>query len=152
MDKRIYDTSSLDRATAYIITRTARLLRFQLQKILTAHDLTPEQWFLLFRLYEADGRSQTDLADPALNDYPNITRQIDALERGNWVQRRRDVKDRRIQRIFLTSEGQALMETLLSEMVIPNRERLFGNIETEELEQMIETLKKIQENIIESNG
>ena len=73
---RINDTSTLDKATAYSILRMSRLLRMDLSRTLqnAGVGITPEQWFILFRLYEQDGLSQSDLADKLLNDHPNITR------------------------------------------------------------------------------
>src|SRR5688572_15254749 len=100
----IYNLSSLDKAVAYKIQRTARLLRLHLIKFLqdAGTDITPEQWFILFRLHENEGQSQGELADKDLQDHPNITRMLDMLEKRQLVIRTADPQDRRKFLIFLT--------------------------------------------------
>ncbi|MGB3544766.1 MAG: hypothetical protein WBA11_17750, partial [Rubrivirga sp.] len=73
----IADVSSLDIALAYRVHRLARLLRVHLTRVLatSAPGVSPEQWFLLFRLFERGGRSQSELTDPILDDRPNVSRQ-----------------------------------------------------------------------------
>ena len=146
MNDPITDVSSIDKAVAYIITSTARHLKLHLQRNLREHNIGPEQWFLLFRLYEKDGRSQKELADQNANDYPNITRLIDALSKKGFVERRADPSDRRKQLVFLTDSGRNFMEGLMP-WVIDVRKEVFKGISKAELFQLVDTLQKIEENL-----
>lgn len=145
---RINDTSQLENATAYIIHRTDRLLQVHLQKMLRRMnlDVTPAQWFILFRVWKNPGLTQGDLADADLGDYPNITRQVDGLLRKGLVKRERDPNDRRRSLIFLSDAGQLGMEHAATQLA-QIREETYAGIDSAEIEQMIATLKKLQNNI-----
>ena len=74
--------AELDQTITYQVYRSGRLLRHYLQQKLKIDEaqLTPEQFYILLRLYMKDGQTQRELADRILNDHPNITRLIDKLE------------------------------------------------------------------------
>lgn len=148
MADHIHDTSSLDKATAYRIHRTARMLRVHLNKTFQklGLDISMEQWFILFRLYERSGQSQSELADKDLNDHPNITRMIDALEKRQLVKREADPDDRRRHLISLTEEGQQLMLDMMP-VVVEVREQVFGGIPQSDIDFVIATLDKIEANL-----
>lgn len=146
MKNPINDITSIDNAVAYIITNTGRHLKLHLQRSLREHNIGPEQWFLLFRLYEQDGRSQKELADQHANDFPNITRLVDALVKKGYVQRRVDAADRRKQRVYLTQPGRDFMESMMP-WVVDIRKEIFNGIGEAELLQLVQTLQKIEENL-----
>lgn len=130
------DLSDLDQAHAYRIHRVSRLLRRSLLAALaevSPQPISPEQYFLLFRLSAADGQIQGDLVDPALDDRPNISRQIDALAKRGLLERRRDDADRRRWRVFLTAEGRALMDRFRPR-ILAQRQALFGDLPPETLD------------------
>jgi len=131
---KLTDIDSLVQAHAYRITRMGRLLRRSLIAELGRMEagLSPEQYFLIWRLHERDGRVQGELVDPLMDDRPNITRLLDALQKKGLVERRRDPEDGRRWRVFLTGEGKALMERLLPE-VIALRYQLLGDVSEADL-------------------
>ena len=100
----------LDSILLYHVHRLDRLLRFHMQRKIEADQIdigiTQEQMFLLYRLYVKDGQSQRELADKKLNDYPNITRMIDKLEKKGLVVRESDENDRRVCIVRLTKRGR----------------------------------------------
>lgn len=103
----------LDRSLGFVVNRTAQRLAAALGRALAPHDVTPQQWAVLNRLWEADGLSQQDLAERTFKDPANTTRILDKLERKGLVARRPDPDDRRVQLIFLTDEGRRLREVLV---------------------------------------
>ncbi len=145
----IYDISSLDKAIAYKIQRLARLLRLHLVKFLqeAGADTTPEQWFILFRLYEQDGQSQGELADKDLQDHPNVTRMLDALEKRQLVVRRAAPFDRRKSLIFLTEAGRQLLAQILP-LAIEERKKVLNGLTSQEINTFTDLLKKIEHNIL----
>ncbi|HXV44015.1 MAG TPA: MarR family transcriptional regulator [Anaerolineae bacterium] len=145
----IYDISSLDKAIAYKIQRTARLLRLHLTKFLqeAGTDTTPEQWFILFRLYEQDGQSQGELADKDLQDHPNVTRMLDALEKRNLVVRQADPHDRRKSLVFLTEAGKQLLAQLFP-LAIEERKKVLNGLRPQEINLFTDVLRKIEINIL----
>lgn len=146
MTDPISDVSSLDVALAYRIHRLARLLRVHLVRFLNTHapGLSPEQWFLLFRLFERDGRSQSDLTDPVLDDRPNVSRQIRGLIASGFVERSPDPGDGRRSLLSLTDAGREQVETLLP-VVVEARRTFFGVIPAADLGVFSDVLATLEE-------
>ncbi len=142
------DTSSLDNATAYVILRTARLLRFNLDKTLdrAGANISPEQWFILFKLWSKPGVPQNALTDPVLNDEPNITRLLRSLEQQGLVARVTDDEDKRRRLVSLTDEGCALVKDLFP-TVIETRKAVFEGISEREIETLVALLHRVEENL-----
>lgn len=147
MNDHIHNLSSIENATAYIILRTARLLRFNLAKTMGEHGISPEQWFILFKLYERPGRSQKELADPNLNDHPNITRMVDTLESSGFLIRTQDPADRRRHLLYLTDKGHTFMETMRP-TIVKERQKLFSGISDAEIDQLLSILARIDQNVV----
>ena len=141
MSDLLNDLSSLDRALPYRIHRTARLLRHHLRQRLAeiGDGISPEQWFLLFRLYERDGRAQNELTEPALDDRPNITRLMRSMETAGYVRRATDPGDRRRSLVYLTDAGRLLAEQILTH-VVPTRQDLFHDVAPSDLEALTRVL------------
>ncbi|MEM8531363.1 MAG: MarR family transcriptional regulator [Chloroflexota bacterium] len=148
---RMQDLTSIDNATAYIIHRTARMLRVHLSRKIEelGLDITPEQWFILFRLYETPGMSIGALADKDLNDYPNISRQVEGLIKRGLAEREVDPTDRRRSPIQLTVQGRQHMERIL-ESVAAFRAEVFQGISPTEIETFVAIMHRIQDNIRET--
>ena len=144
----IHDTSSLDNAAAYRIYHIGRLLRQHLNHYFQGQglDIRQEQWFILFRLYEQPGLSQSDLVARELNDHPNITRMIDQLEKRKLVKREPDPEDRRKHLVSLTEGGQELMTEILPQ-ISEVRKQLFAGISQSEVDEVLRIFRVIEENL-----
>lgn len=107
-----YDMES---AVGYLIGHAAMRIRMGLRRLFMASglDVTPEQWVVLFRLREREGLTQSELGERTVRDKATVTRILDRLEKKFLVERRRDPKDRRTQRIFLTEKGSVSLEALM---------------------------------------
>ena len=138
----------LDDAVAFRIHRTNRFLRTTLTRMLQEHGdgITPEQFFVLWRLREEAPRRQVDLAEPVLGDPPNVARLVDALTRAGLVERRADPTDRRSWQVHLTPAGDALM-TRLEPVVIEERTSLTADLGDTQLDQLIAALDVIDANL-----
>ena len=124
------------------------MLRFQLQKLLDENEpnFTPEQAFLIYKLYMNDGQSQRQLADKNLNDYPNITRLIDKLEKKGYVHREVNESDRRMFKVYMSKEGKTRFNSFIP-LITYQREKLLENISLEEQEIVKDVLKRIEQNV-----
>lgn len=90
----------------YMVSDVARLMRTVFDRRVRDIGLTRAQWLVLTRLYRRPGASQTELASMLETDRASAGRLIDRMERAGWVERRADQVDRRINRLFLTSEAR----------------------------------------------
>lgn len=59
-------------------------------------------------LWEAEGQTQTQLAEKMGVQPPTVNKMLARMEASGWVQRRADTEDNRISRVYLTEKGQAL--------------------------------------------
>jgi DNA-binding MarR family transcriptional regulator len=60
---------------------------------------------VLFTLWEQDGQKQTELACHMHRSPATVTTTLARMEREGWVQRRRDDRDHRVTRVFVTEKG-----------------------------------------------
>ncbi len=118
----------------FLINRTAWRLRMHFQHFMKDNgcDITPEQGFILDRLWQKEGVYQTQLANATYKDKANVTRLVDALVKKGLVIRQMDAEDRRRFRIYLTDEGKALKATLLP-LLVSEHEKILANISEEDL-------------------
>ena len=110
-------------------------------------DITPEQYFILYKLFIKDGVPQVQLADSAFGDFPNMTRILDGLEKKKLIRRQKDPKDRRKYLILLTEKGRSSMNEL-KKPILNERERLFGEFSQVELAAFLNALNRLQ-NVLE---
>ncbi len=138
----------LDEALAYRIYHVARQLRFNLLQTFRSieREITPEQWFVLYRLWERDGQAQVELSSRIFEDRPNITRIVNALQKAEMVERRSDSEDGRRQLVYLTENGRAVLAQV-APLIRESRESLFAGIEDEELATVRRVLSKIEANL-----
>ncbi len=134
---------------AYWVYRAARLLRRNLVELATTngYDLTPEQWFVLNRLYWEDGRSQVELSDGIFSDRPNMTRIVQVMERRGLVKRKPDPEDGRRQRVYITKRGRTLHDGF-SAVVTDARERLLGDLSAKDVAATRRVLAALEAKII----
>jgi DNA-binding MarR family transcriptional regulator len=88
------------------ISDVARLMRTVFDRRVKSLGLTRAQWLLLTRLHRRPGASQSELAEMMEIEKPSAGRLIDRLEAKGWVTRKADAGDRRVNRVYLTSEAE----------------------------------------------
>lgn len=139
---------SIDDTVGYAIYRIGKAMKFELRRSFrnAGMDVTSEQWALLCRLWEQEGRSQKELAECSYKDTANITRMIDVLEGKGIVYRERDTKDRRTYRIYLTDEGRALKEKLIP-IFRSESELAFSCLTEEERESLLNMLNRLYSHV-----
>lgn len=77
------------------------------------YELTHGQFFLIVAIMEDEGLLPSELAEKTAQDRPTITGLLDRMEKGGWVERKADPKDRRSLRIYLGPRGNELRQPLL---------------------------------------
>ncbi len=103
-------------AFGFRIDRAIKALRQDLNRRFKRNgiDLTPEQWLICYKLYQAhSGLSQNELADESYKDAPTISRIIDRLVMKKQVAREPVQDDRRRHKIRLTDLGISTVKSAL---------------------------------------
>lgn len=99
------------------LQRTAALLASQAQRLMKAFDTTDSQYNALRILRGAKQGGDAalpclEIADRMITPVPDITRLVDRLEQGGFVERRRTKEDRRVVLVAITRTGLDLLARL----------------------------------------
>jgi DNA-binding MarR family transcriptional regulator len=105
----------LENALPFLVHGLAQLIRSRSYKEFNQHglEITPEQWIVLVRLWQKDGRTVSDLSESTLRDRPTMSRILDTMEASGLLQRKPDPDDARSRFVFLTRDGKALRKKLV---------------------------------------
>src|SRR5579871_5131619 len=76
------------------------------------YGITRAQWAVLAKVERAEGMKQTELAEQMEMQPITLTRLIDKLCDNDWLERRGDENDRRVNRLYLRKAGRQLLGKL----------------------------------------
>jgi MarR family 2-MHQ and catechol resistance regulon transcriptional repressor len=98
-------------------TRAANAFESRLFQNTTLENLSPSQFGALETLYHLGPLCQGELSGKLLKSTGNITLVLDNLEKRGLVRRVRETQDRRMVKIFLTSDGEVLIQRVFPHIV-----------------------------------
>ncbi|TYP71913.1 MarR family winged helix-turn-helix transcriptional regulator [Paenibacillus methanolicus] len=101
---------------------------------------------LLYRLWLGDGITQMQLSEHLNCEPPTITNMVKSLEHNGFIYRKRDEKDARVMRIFLTDKGKELQEPVDS-IWKKHQEKLLKSISTDERLLLRRLMKQMESNL-----
>lgn len=109
-------------------------LKSTISEVSARHGLSHFQSHLLGELADQDGQTIKELAEHAFIKPSNFTPLVSSLEQRELIERKRDEKDKRSFRLFLTEEGRRTSQQIDEEF-----SSLFGNgnTEAEQLQQRV---------------
>ena len=142
------EREDLDRNFGFLLHDVARLMRTLFDRRGRDLGLTRSQGWVLTMLYAKEGVTQSELADLMELEKPTLGRLLDRLEEKEWVERRADELDRRVNRLFLTDKVQEIMRALRTTAAAVRTEAL-GDMPFDERERFIDTLVKIKTNLLD---
>jgi len=133
---------------SFITGKASTAIARRLQRKINARglNLTIEQWSVLYQLWEKEGLSQQELCNATFRDKPSITRLVDNLEKLNLVKRVASENDRRINRIYLTRQGQKMEEQAMTMAEETLNEALKG-VPAEQIEVCKQVLQIVYDNL-----
>jgi MarR family transcriptional regulator, transcriptional regulator for hemolysin len=128
------------------LVESSRLLRNYIDHRAKGRGTTRAQWIVLFRLREQEGLSQVDLADVLELQPISLVRLLDRLVEHGLVERRHDPRDRRANRLFLTTAGRQLADDLdsLRESIATD---VLQDISVEAIKTSLQTLQDVKDRI-----
>ncbi len=127
--------------------RTMKMVDFHIQEAfeIAGLDLTKEQMVVLKKLYENDGLNQNELAFLTYRDKSSLARLLTKMELKKYIERKQSKDDKRVNQIFLTSEGEK-MYSKTRPIIKGLIDKMEYDISGEQKKQMIELLQKVQKN------
>jgi MarR family transcriptional regulator for hemolysin len=99
-------SDGLDRL-GFLIHDVQRLMRKRFETRASGLGLSSAQWRLMVRVAKEAGISQARLAELLEIEPISVSRLVDRMEEGGWIERRPDATDRRVRMIFPTAKASA---------------------------------------------
>lgn len=125
----------------------ARLRRVVFDKDMRPLNITRSHAWVLARLGVQDGISQVELADMLNVGKAALGSILDSLESAALIRRELHADDRRVRRVFMTESGTKAVRAMRKRLR-PLSEKILTGISIEEREQLIETMRRIKENLL----
>ncbi|MED4213576.1 MAG: MarR family winged helix-turn-helix transcriptional regulator [Priestia megaterium] len=101
---------------------------------------------LLSRLWLGDGVTQMQLCEHLKCEPPTVTNMVKSLEQNGFIYRKRDEKDARVMRIYLTEKGKELEKPVEFKWK-QQQEKLLHSILPEERLLLRELMKRMERNL-----
>ena len=137
----------LSRSLGFLVHDVARLMRRAFDRRVKHLGLTRSQWFVVAHLFRTDGQTQRHLADELDMQRAPLSKLLDRLEAGGWVERRADPADRRANRVYTTHKIDSLM--LEGTMVGENlTDEIFSGIDENAREEFLTILAQAKSNLV----
>lgn len=144
---------NLDKSLGHNIPILASLLKRQIFRIIAENDLpiTPDQWVILYYLWEKDGLSISELAIKAKKDFANVTRIIDKLVKLGYVSKRKDNEDSRKTIVYILPHAETIrvkIEACWNDAT----QVIIDGISIEEQEIMLDLIRRMEKNVLKRLG
>lgn len=130
----------------YEICLTARKIYQHLNALFEPLDITPEQWIIIKALLREDKLSQKELSLRVNKDQNTTKAIVDKLVKKGFIKREDNPQDKRAFILSLTSKAISLAPKL-KELDAQMISTLTSEIQSQELENFLSTLKKLKNNI-----
>ncbi|MFQ6148268.1 MarR family winged helix-turn-helix transcriptional regulator [Streptomyces seoulensis] len=122
--------------------RTSKALRALADAAMRRHGLHVGQNYLLAVLWERDGRTPGDIAAALNVTTPTVVKMADRMTTAGLLTRRRDDRDHRLVRLWLTDAGRALQEPVEAERRLIE-ERVTADLTEPERASLLSALAKV---------
>ncbi|CCV13038.1 MarR family transcriptional regulator [Mesorhizobium sp. STM 4661] len=135
----------------FLIHDVQRLMRKRFEARASGLGLSSAQWRLMVRVAKEEGITQARLAELLEIEPISVSRLVDRMEEGGWIERRSDTADRRVRMIFPTakaSEAYAEVKSLAGEVY----EVSLTGVSPEDRRVLIKALDVMVENLTDAEA
>jgi DNA-binding MarR family transcriptional regulator len=129
-----------------LLSQVAHANRNLIELCFSQMHLHRSQALILYLLYEADGLSQSAIAEQLGLHGATVTAILDRMEEAGLIRRERDSQDRRLLRVYLT-EGGREKEERLKQHFEALEAQIFANISPENRFLLRTILKQVRQNM-----
>lgn len=142
---------NLENIVNHRISMIAVLMKRQVFKLIAENNLkiTPDQWVVMYYLWQKDGLSVGEIAGRSKKDFANTTRIVEKLEKLGYVTKRKSKKDSRISNVFLLPKAEAIRNDVQN-IWKQASDIALKEVSDSEQEQLMEILAKIENNVLKS--
>ena len=137
---------SVDMNFLFSLGELSRLVRAYADRQAARYGITRAQWAVLAKVERSEGMKQSELAELMEMQPITLTRLIDKLCDNDWIERRGDENDRRVNRLYLKKAARPLLSKLAGLRSELTATALEG-ISPQDAHRMLTQLEKIKDNV-----
>ena len=138
-----------ENSVGYLVNNTAKSFQKTLDVELRKNvGVTKSQTRVVVALIRDKGLTQKEIAEKVGIEGATLVPVIDKLDREGLLKRKSDMKDRRVNRIYLTSKADSLWNSMMG-CALNIRKASAKGIPESDMETTMETLRKISKNLSE---
>ena len=130
----------------FLIHDIAQLLRKRFDARAAGTGLSSAQWRLLFRLIRDEGVPQARLAEILDIEPISVSRLLDRMEDGGWIERRPHATDRRVRVIYATGKARNAFGEVKN-MVEEIYDEAMASLAPDARQQLIASLEQVRANM-----
>jgi DNA-binding MarR family transcriptional regulator len=135
-------TFRLQDSIGYLVKNAFRSLSDCIHGKFATQGCSFQQWVVLMHLRDGLVLTVADLSRELRHDSGAMTRLIDQLEARGWLERRRNLEDRRVVELSLTSEGNTIAESLIP-LAVSTLNNALDDFTREEVQQLQSLLRRL---------
>lgn len=98
----------------FLLHDSTRLMRKRFEAKGSAYGLSSAQWRALVRVVKEEGTTQARLAEVLEIEPISVSRLLDRMEEGGWIERRSDEADRRVRVVYPTAKSRETFAAIKS--------------------------------------
>lgn len=141
---------AISESTAYLLAHVCKTHRNKAAELLANIDLYVGQEMFLLQLWQQDGLSLSEMAELVHVQPATASRMLDRMEAASLVERRRDIEDGRVSRIFLMRKGRNLKKPVC-DMWAELENISMANLTTDERILLRRLLLQVYQNLRDGN-
>ena len=136
----------LEECVNYLLTTAQHSVFLKMTEKLSAFEITPVQYAVLYCLWENDKRSPKEIAERLKLENSTISGILERMEKKELIKRSISKEDRRFIQVILTKKGASLKEDVLATVEQVNNEVLsiFSAEECDQLKKILRTLAGVE--------
>ena len=134
----------------FLLAQVCKLHHARAHALLEELGLYRGQPPVLHALWDQEGLTHGELAERLHVQPATITKMIQRMEKAGFVQRRSDLKDERISRVYLTDAGHSIQNRVRRVWAVMEAET-FAGLDTEERDVLYGLFLRIRENLIRTS-
>jgi DNA-binding MarR family transcriptional regulator len=146
--EELLDTGGLDqmpeapyRNIGYLVRDTHRLFRRIMKARIAPFGITVAMWTQLWALWEKDGLTQNELAQRVKLERASVGTILRRMEDLGLIERRPDLKDGRVRRVYLTDKANGMRDGLVA-MANGINEEVLTALQPEEADQLLDLMRR----------
>lgn len=113
--------------------------------------ITPDQWLILYHLWEKDGLTICQLAEKTKKDIANVSRIVDKLRQLNYVAKQKNPEDARKIGVHVLPKGYSVRAEVKRNCDTALK-AVFQDVSPREQQQLLDLLARIEQNILQTTA